>query len=146
MAPHTPNASNNIDIHLTEGEQGVRIYFNLDRPPDNGVLGDIYTPRIIFPHEDGGDRNRISCHEGIGEGSQAAEKLYANDHFAECEGTNKYHFEFHRGNWDTPQYLYLKAGHDDDTDNHTLTVTFEANHPYTIIGSNQKTVTLSNGI
>ncbi len=157
MAPHTPDANNNIDIYLTEGEQGVRIYFNLDRAPDKQNPDGIYTPRITFPHIENGDLNRISCYEGIGEGNRPSEytdpstgnpygSLHENDHIAGCEGTNKYHYEFHGGNWNVPQYLYLKAGHDNDADDHTLTVTFESHHPFNKIGHSQKTITLKNGI
>lgn len=54
------------------------------------------------------------------------------DHFSYCETSS--HFEFHDGNWDKPRTLHLKAGHDEDSSDHTYIITFVAERRNTVTG------------
>ena len=137
-----------IEVNLTEGGAGADISFKLTAPP-----GREYEPHISFPmfqshYND--DRNRISCYmpgdenhwyRGTRDMKGVFDANYGNrlmvrqsingvhtpiliepiDHPNYC---NSKRIIFNDSNWNTPQTLHIKAGHDVDTRNHSYTLTF----------------------
>ncbi len=118
-----------IHVHLTEGGSAESIGFKLSVAPER-----FYTPGISWPSPVE-DKNRISCYTGSGEGNITVHNpiknegsrdrpfVTLNEIHSYCP-TNSTHFTFDANNWDTPQYLKIKSGQDDDTLNHQYNIVF----------------------
>ena len=118
---------NHITVNLVEGDPAANISFKLTSDPQG-----IYSPTIVFPSKldwisrlPEPDSNRISCYTGDGEGT-ISPLLNSSDRISYCHQNTHTHFEFASHSWDTAQTLSLKAGSDDDSQDHEYVIRFLA--------------------